>query len=71
MGARSHPLGSNLLHYIRDPWGSWIECFSDIDKITEDWQARDWTAPPAVWCPLMPEEFLLNREEQSLSSARS
>lgn len=61
-GLGRHTLGSNLFHYIRDPWGSWIEYFSDIDVITEDWQARDWTAPPAVWCPMMPGEFLHNVE---------
>ena len=67
-GLGRHTIGSNLFHYIRDPWGSWIEYFSDIDKITEDWQARDWTAPPAVWCPIMPTEFLYNREEQPASA---
>lgn len=64
-GLGRHTLGSNLFHYIRDPWGSWIEYFTDIDQITEDWQARtDWTAPPAVWCPIMPEDFLRNQEDK-------
>lgn len=63
-GLGRHTLGSNLFHYIRDPWGSWIEYFSDIDKITEDWTARDWQAPPAVWCPLMPGQFLVNSEQR-------
>lgn len=63
-GLGRHSLGSNLFHYIRDPWGSWIEYFSDIDKISEDWQGRDWETPPAVWCPLMPEQFLVNLEDK-------
>jgi catechol-2,3-dioxygenase len=61
-GLGRHSLGSNLFHYVRDPWGSWIEYFADIDQISENWQARDWNTTPAVWCPLMPEEFLQNQE---------
>ncbi|ALG10392.1 VOC family protein [Kibdelosporangium phytohabitans] len=61
-GLGRHTLGSNLFHYIRDPWGSWVEYFSDIDKITEDWRPRDWDGPPAVWCPLLPDEFHQNHE---------
>jgi catechol 2,3-dioxygenase-like lactoylglutathione lyase family enzyme len=59
-----HTLGSNFFHYIRDPWGSWIEYFSDMDRITENWQPRDWDIPPAVWCPVMPGEFLHNDEDK-------
>lgn len=61
-GLGRHTLGSNLFHYVRDPWGSWVEYFSDIDQITENWQPRDWDGPPAVWCPLMPDEFTQNHE---------
>lgn len=63
-GLGRHNLGSNLFHYIRDPWGSWIEYFADIDQITENWQGRDWDLPPAVWCPVMPQEFLENHESK-------
>jgi catechol-2,3-dioxygenase len=64
-GLGRHTLGSNLFHYVQDPWGSWIEYFSDIDYISDDWVARDWDAPPAVWCPLMPDSFLVNAEGKS------
>ena len=64
VGLGRHSLGSNLFHYIRDPWGSWIEYFTDIDRITEDWTPREWQTPPAVWCPLMPEQFLINLEDR-------
>ena len=55
-------LGQHLAHvvlidYMRDPWGSWIEYFTDIDQISENWQGRDWDVPPAVWCPMMPDDF--------------
>ena len=61
-GLGRHSLGSNLFHYIQDPWGSWIEYFADIDQITENWQPQDWDTAPAVWCPMMPGEFLENQE---------
>jgi catechol-2,3-dioxygenase len=63
-GLGRHTLGSNLFHYIRDPWGSWIEYAADMDRITEDWKASDWDIPAAVWCPIMPEAFMVNHEEK-------
>ena len=63
-GLGRHSLGSNLFHYVRDPWGSWIEYFTDMDKISEGWSAQNWEVPPAIWCPLMPEEFLHNSEDK-------
>ncbi|UUU19632.1 VOC family protein [Streptomyces sp. DSM 40750] len=69
-GLGRHFPGSNLFHYMRDPWGSWIEYFIDMDQITENWQAREWgwddakATPerPAVWCPVVPEAFMHNLE---------
>ena len=63
-GLGRHTLGSNLFHYIRDPWGSWIEYSADMDRITEDWKASEWDIPPAVWCPMPPETFLTNLESR-------
>ncbi|WP_030661791.1 VOC family protein [Streptomyces cellulosae] len=63
-GLGRHSVGSNLFHYIRDPWGSWIEYFSDIDQITEKWEPQDWDTSPAVWCPVMPGEFIVNQESK-------
>lgn len=68
LGPGQHLLGSNFFHYVRDPWGSLIEYFWDIDVIPEDdteWQAsnvdpevfRDvWSTTPS------PPEFPLNFE---------
>ncbi|MFG1667816.1 VOC family protein [Streptomyces sp. Y7] len=61
-GLGRHTLGSNLFTYIRDPWGSWVEYFSDIDKIADDWEPRSYDVPPAVWCAVMPKEFHANLE---------
>jgi catechol 2,3-dioxygenase-like lactoylglutathione lyase family enzyme len=61
-GLGRHTMGSNLFHYVRDPWGSWTEYFSDIDQITEAWEPREWDVPPAVWCPTIPTDFAANHE---------
>lgn len=61
-GLGRHTIGSNLFYYIRDPWGSWTEYYSDMDQITNDWIGGDWDVPPGVWCPAPPAEFLTNLE---------
>jgi catechol-2,3-dioxygenase len=61
-GLGRHTLGSNLFAYVRDPWGSWVEYFSDIDIVDDSWQAQTWDIPPAVWCAAMPKEFTVNQE---------
>jgi len=54
-GVGRHALASNLFHYTRDPWGSWIGYYTDMDKISEAWQAQDWNALPYVWPQWAPE----------------
>ncbi len=68
-GLGRHVGGSNYFHYLRDPWGSLIEYFWDIDVIPEDedWEPID--APPHdvmfVWATMPPpEDFVLNFEER-------
>ncbi|WP_254401424.1 VOC family protein [Streptomyces sp. AC555_RSS877] len=63
-GLGRHTLGSNLFHYIQDPWGGWIEYSGDMDGITEDWKPNDWDCPAAVWSPEMPADFITNQEEK-------
>lgn len=66
-GFGRHVIGSNFFHYIRDPWGSLVEYFCDIDYIPEgaDWKPRDY--PPEdslyVWGPSVPDDFGRNFEE--------
>ena len=36
-GLGRHTIGSNFFHYNPDPWGSWIEWFSDIDQVDDSW----------------------------------
>jgi len=61
-GLGRHTIGSNFFHYNPDPWGSWIEWFSDIDQIDDCWVASDWDVPPHLWGTPPPETFLANQE---------
>ena len=61
-GLGRHTIGSNFFHYNPDPWGSWIEWFSDIDQIDDCWVAGDWDVPPHLWGAPPPETFLRNIE---------
>jgi len=56
-GPGRHALASNLFHYIRDPWGSWIEYYADMDRISDRWECRDWQELPYVWGPEWAPEF--------------
>lgn len=67
-GFGRHVVGSNYFHYFRDPWGSIVEHFADMDIIDEkqDWQVKDWPLEGnfARWVsdgPL-PADFLFNSE---------
>lgn len=61
-GLGRHTIGSNFFHYNQDPWGSWIEWFSDIDQIDDCWTAGEWEVPPHLWGAPPPKSFLANRE---------
>ena len=61
-GLGRHTIGSNFFHYNPDPWGSWIEWFSDIDQIDDSWVAQDWDRPPHLWGAPPPKTFLSNLE---------
>ncbi|TAL88844.1 MAG: metapyrocatechase [Candidimonas sp.] len=56
-GPGRHAIASNLFQYFRDPWGSWVEYYADMDKITEKWKCRDWSALPYTWGPEWSPEF--------------
>ena len=56
-GPGRHALASNLFHYFRDPWGSWIEYYADMDRISDSWECRDWNELPYVWGPEWAPEF--------------
>ena len=54
-GIGRHALASNLFYYTRDPWGSWIEYYTDMDKISENWNTKDWNDLPYIWPNWAPE----------------
>lgn len=56
-GPGRHALASNLFQYVRDPWGSWVEYYADMDKISDQWVSRDWTVLPYIWGPEWSPEF--------------
>lgn len=56
-GPGRHAIASNLYQYVRDPWGSWVEYYADMDKISDAWVSRDWNALPYVWGPEWSPEF--------------
>jgi catechol 2,3-dioxygenase-like lactoylglutathione lyase family enzyme len=61
-GLGRHTIGSNFFHYNPDPWGSWIEWFSDIDQVDDSWVAGEWEVPPHLWGAPPPGTFLANLE---------
>lgn len=54
-GLGRHALASNLFYYVRDPWGSWVEYYTDMDKISESWEMKDWNGLPYIWPDWAPE----------------
>lgn len=56
-GPGRHAIASNLFHYFRDPWGSWVEYYADMDKISDKWVSQDWSNLPYVWGPEWSPEF--------------
>ncbi len=42
---------------VRDPWGSWVEYYADMDRNTSDWVARDHESLPYVWGSEWSPEF--------------
>ena len=65
-GVGRHVIGSNFFHYIRDPWGSLVEYFCDIDYIPADadWTPKNYPAADALyaWGPDVPDDFGVNFE---------
>ncbi|MBO22232.1 MAG: hypothetical protein CMM26_07675 [Rhodospirillaceae bacterium] len=66
--------GSNLFHYLRDPWSSCVEYFADIDYIPEghNWEARRYMPGdlPDFCGPAVPPSFNVNFEAMNPNSER-
>jgi catechol-2,3-dioxygenase len=65
-GMGRHFAGSNFYWYLRDPAGSFLELYSDLDRITDDaeWEQRGRTPMSLehsinAWGPNLPPEFVV------------
>jgi Glyoxalase/Bleomycin resistance protein/Dioxygenase superfamily len=65
-GVGRHFAGSNFYWYLRDPAGSFLELYSDLDRITDDdaWEQRGRTPMSLehtvnAWGPNLPTEFVV------------
>jgi catechol 2,3-dioxygenase-like lactoylglutathione lyase family enzyme len=65
-GFGRHTIGSNFFHYIQDPWGSWFEYFSDMDRIDDYalWTPTNYGMEDSLasWGPKVPHDFVHNYE---------
>jgi catechol 2,3-dioxygenase-like lactoylglutathione lyase family enzyme len=60
-GLGRHAIGSNFFWYLRDPAGSFVEYYSDMDVIVDDaqWRSRAWSGLEGLmkWGPPPPPVF--------------
>jgi catechol 2,3-dioxygenase-like lactoylglutathione lyase family enzyme len=65
-GFGRHTIGSNFFHYIKDPWGSWFEYYSDMDYIDDysQWTPSNYPLEDSLhhWGPNPPDDFNTNYE---------
>jgi catechol 2,3-dioxygenase len=65
-GFGRHTIGSNFFHYVQDPWGSWLEYYSDMDYIDDysRWTPTNYGLEDsfANWGPELPRDFTHNYE---------
>lgn len=68
-GLGRHTIGSNFFHYVQDPWGSWLEYYSDIDYIDDYalWTPTNYGMEDALanWGPAAPKDFVTNYEVET------
>lgn len=75
-GLGRHFAGSNFYWYLRDPAGSFLELYSDLDQIHDDdaWESRGRTAfdlehVANSWGPNLPLEFVVPTDLEQLQEA--
>ena len=68
--------GSNFYWYLRDPAGSYLELYSDLDQILDDeaWERRgrtpfDFEHVANSWGPDLPLEFIVPPDLDQLQAA--
>ena len=75
-GLGRHFAGSNFYWYLRDPAGSYLELYSDLDQILDDeaWERRgrtpfDFEHVANSWGPNLPLEFIVPPDLDQLQAA--
>ncbi|MGO8864243.1 MAG: VOC family protein [Acidimicrobiales bacterium] len=75
-GLGRHFAGSNFYWYLRDPAGSYLELYSDLDQILDDeaWERRgrtpfDFEHVANSWGPNLPLEFIVPPDLDKLQAA--
>jgi len=75
-GLGRHFAGSNFYWYLRDPSGSYLELYSDLDQILDDeaWERRgrtpfDFEHVANSWGPDLPLEFIVPPDLDQLQAA--
>jgi len=75
-GLGRHFAGSNFYWYLRDPAGSYLELYSDMDQILDDeaWELRgrtpfDFEHVANSWGPDLPLEFIVPPDLDQLQAA--
>jgi catechol 2,3-dioxygenase-like lactoylglutathione lyase family enzyme len=75
-GLGRHFAGSNFYWYLRDPSGSFLELYSDFDRITDDtaWERQRGTPLSVehaanIWGPNLPTEFIEPHDLAELEAA--
>jgi hypothetical protein len=70
-----HFAGSNFYWYLRDPAGSFLELYSDLDRITDDtaWEQHGRTPMSLehtvnAWGPNLPTEFVVPHDLAELEA---
>lgn len=68
-GFGRHTIGSNFFNYIQDPWGSWLEYYSDMDFIDDHalWKPTNYGMEDAManWGPPVPSDFVYNYQAET------
>ena len=68
-GFGRHTIGSNYFHYVQDPWGSWLEYYSDMDHIDDyaSWKPSNYAPEDGManWGPQPPSDFGHNYEVEA------
>lgn len=67
-GFGRHTIGSNFFHYVQDPWGSWLEYYSDMDFIDDYalWSPTNYELVDSLASWVLPHRMILYTTTRSM-----